>query len=312
LTVAREKTERLLNLFIALTAATRPLGREELRAALADHYGRDQSDDAFEKMFERDKDELRSMGIPLETVTNAHNEVLGYRIHDNRMQMPQIDLTAQEAAVIAAAAALWTTASVATTARSAQIKLEAVGHRQAPADLEMSSYLQAPDSVFEALLEAATKRRQVEFAYRKPGEGSKPRRIEPWGLVSREGHWYLVGHDLDRDNVRVFRLSRIDGDIDARGADGAFTVPEGINLSALVRASTSTSRGHVRVQAASGLAVGLRRIAAVDLDVTEFVLPYTDLDSVVADICAQGDQVMVIEDSEVRAAVIAHFEGILG
>jgi proteasome accessory factor B len=238
--------------------------------------------------------------------------VVGYRIHDDRMQMPQIDLTAQEAAVIAAAAALWTTASVATTARSAQIKLEAVGQRQAPADLGMASYLQAPDSVFEALLEAATTRRPVEFSYRKPGEGSQPRRVEPWGLISREGHWYLVGHDLDRSDVRVFRLSRIEGNVDVRGTSGAFTVPPGTNLSALVRASTSTSGGVVRVQAASGLAVGLRRLADVDLDVTEFVVPYTDLDSVVADICAHGDQVMVIEDSDVRAAVMTHLEGILG
>jgi proteasome accessory factor B len=310
--MARDKTERLLNLLIALTAAARPLGREELRTALADHYGRDQSDDAFEKMFERDKDELRSMGIPLETVTNAHNEVVGYRIQDDRMQMPRIELTSQEAAVIAAAAALWTTASVATTARSGQIKLEAVGHRQAPADLGMASYLQAPDSVFEALLEAATTRRPVEFAYRKPGQGPESRRVEPWGLVSREGHWYLVGHDLDRTDVRVFRLSRIEGNIDVTGPDAAFTVPEDTNLSALVRASTSTSGGVARVQAASGLAVGLRRLAGVDLDVTEFVVPYTDLDAVVADICAQGDQVMVTEDSDVRAAVIAHLEGITG
>jgi predicted DNA-binding transcriptional regulator YafY len=310
--MARDKTERLLNLLIALTAAARPLGREELRSALADHYGRDQSDDAFEKMFERDKDELRSMGIPLETVTNAHNEVVGYRIQDDRMQMPQIELTAQEAAVIAAAAALWTTASVATTARSAQIKLEAVGHRQAPADLGMASYLQAPDSVFEALLEAATTRRPVVFAYRKPGQGPEPRRIEPWGLVSREGHWYLVGHDLDRTDVRVFRLSRIEGNIDVTGPEAAFAVPENTNLSALVRASTATSGGAVRVRAGAGLAVGLRRLAGVDLHVTDFVVPYTDLDSVVADICAHGDQVMVIEDSDVRAAVIAHLEGILG
>jgi proteasome accessory factor B len=309
--LARDKTERLLNLLIALTSAVRPLGREELRSALADHYGRDQSDDAFEKMFERDKDELRSMGIPLETVTNAHNEVVGYRIEDDRMQMPQIDLTAQEAAVIAAAAALWTTASVATTARSAQIKLEAVGHRRAPADLGLASYLQAPDSVFEALLDAATKRRQVEFAYRKPGQGPETRRIEPWGLVSREGHWYLVGHDLDRAGVRVFRLSMIEGNIDSPGADASFTVPDGTDLSALVRASTSTSEGVVRVHAAPGLAVGLRRKAGVDLDVTEFDVPYTDVDSVVADMCAQADQVMVIEGSEVRAAVIAHLEGIM-
>jgi proteasome accessory factor B len=309
--MARDKTERLLNLLIALMATTRPLGREELRVALADHYGREQSADAFEKMFERDKDELRTMGIPLETITNAHNEVVGYRIDDDRMQMPQIELTAQEAAVIAAAAALWTTASVATSARSAQIKLEAVGHRQPPADLGLSSYLQAPDSVFEALLEAATTRRRVKFDYRKVAGETEPRHVEPWGLVSREGHWYLVGHDLDRVDVRVFRLSRIDGTIAIIGDHGTFVVPEGTNVSTLVRASASSAGGAVRVQVAPGLAVGLRRLAGVDLDVTEFVVPYADVDTVVAVIAAHGDQVRVVDNGDVRDAVIAHLEGIV-
>jgi proteasome accessory factor B len=309
--MARDKTERLLNLFIALTAATRPLGREEIRSSLVEVYGQGQSDDAFEKMFERDKDELRSMGIPLETVTNAHNEVVGYRIEDQRMQMPEVRLTPQEAAVVAAAASLWTTASVANTARSAQIKLEAMGQRRPPADLGIASHLQAPDSVFESLLEAATTRRQVTFVYRKPGESGQPRTLQPWGLVSREGHWYLVGHDLDRRDVRVFRLSRIDGHIELIGPGGAFTVPDGTNLSALVRASTQSSAGLVRVRVPPGAAVGLRRLAGVDLDTAEFDLPYTDIDSVVSDIAAQGDQVVVIGDSAVRAALIAHLEGIL-
>jgi proteasome accessory factor B len=309
--MARDKTERLLNLLIALTATSRPMGREELREALADHYGRDQSDDAFEKMFERDKDELRSMGIPIDTVTNAHNEVIGYRVDDGRLRMSPLSLTTSEAAVIATAASLWTTASVSHSARSARLKLEAMGERQEPSDLGLTTYLQAPEAVFEAVLEAATTRRRIRFNYRKPGDTVEHRHVEPWGLVSREGHWYLVSFDLDREGIRVFRLSRVVGEVRTEGPTGSFTVPDGTDLSSHVRASTRESAGVVRVHVDAGHAVALRRQAGVDLDSTEFEVRYEDLDLIVADIAAQGDRVLVVDDGPVRAAVISHLRALV-
>jgi proteasome accessory factor B len=71
------------------------------------------------------------------------------------------------------------------------------------------------------LFEAFNHRAVVSFGYR--GES---RTLEPWGLSSKRGHWYVVGHDRDRDAVRAFRADRIDGDVEV-GPEQAFVVPDG-------------------------------------------------------------------------------------
>ncbi|MYW72402.1 helix-turn-helix transcriptional regulator, partial [Pseudonocardia sp. SID8383] len=84
------------------------------------------------------------------------------------------------------------------------------------------------------------------------------RTVEPWGVVSFRGRWYLVGHDRDRDDVRCFRLSRVEGPVRAVGAEGAVTVPDGVDLRALVRASAGPQpvSGTARVWVAAGRAAG--------------------------------------------------------
>jgi proteasome accessory factor B len=89
--------------------------------------------------------------------------------------------------------------------------------------------------------------------------------VEPWGVVSWRGRWYLVGHDRDRDDVRCFRLSRIEEPVTAIGPLGAVRVPEGTDLVELVRQSAGPPPviGTARVWVASGRALGLRRLGRV-------------------------------------------------
>ena len=139
-----ERTERLLNLVICLMASPAAVPRLDIRRRVTG-YADAPTETAFERMFERDKDELRSMGIPVETVHRLDGEVLGYRIPQERYALQPIDLTVGERAAIAVAAQVWSQAVVAPVAGTALRKLESMDAglggvdprrpaRQSPAD----------------------------------------------------------------------------------------------------------------------------------------------------------------------------------
>ena len=307
--MAREKTERLLNLLIALSSASRPVSREEIRSWLLDLYGSDQSADAFEKMFERDKDELRTMGIPIETVTNAHNEVVGYTIDRSVLRLTDIKFTTAELAVLNTAAALWSSASASSPARSAILKLEATSG----VTLNESSIVTAlnpslPEGSLRPLLDAIKNRVLVHFQYQRAGQPLSKRSVAPWGVVTREGHWYLVGFDTDRGAIRTFRLSRIRGDIKT-GDSTDITAPADVDLVTLIE--TQNPRFAATVRVTPHRALGLRRAHDVTHDVTEFVVRYDDPAVMTADIARYAPHVIVLEPEDLREAVIRHLQSIV-
>ena len=164
-------------------------------------------------MFERDKDELRSMGIPVETVSDTFGEVLGYRISPDDYALGEVSLTFAERAVIAVAAQAWSEAAIAPTVSTALRKLEATdGDIDAwrPAQLLGSVRLTAADAALMPLITAIRDDREVRFPYRTPAsDKDEKRKVSPWGLRSSSGRWLLFGHDHDRGAPRTFRLSRV-------------------------------------------------------------------------------------------------------
>ena len=122
-----QKSERLLNLLITLLVARHYVTKERIRHAIEGY--REQGDDAFEKMFERDKEELRSLGVPIEVgaVDKAFDDEPGYRIRRGDFELPHLDLAADEAAVVGLAARVWEHAGIASAASDALRKLGAAG-----------------------------------------------------------------------------------------------------------------------------------------------------------------------------------------
>ena len=120
-----ERTERLLNLVICLMATTTAVPRAAIRAQIPG-YMQAASDSAFERMFERDKDELRSMGIPVETVVDASGEVRGYRIPQEDYALQDLDLNLAERAAVVVGSQVWGQALIAPLAGSALRKLQSV------------------------------------------------------------------------------------------------------------------------------------------------------------------------------------------
>ncbi len=211
-----DRSERLLNLVVALLGTRRAISRSQIRESVPG-YAAAASDSAFERMFERDKDELRSMGIPIETVMDDSGEVLGYRVDQGQFGYVDVQFSAEEFHLLSIAAKAWEQAALGPQARKAVLKLRpfVAGEEEVdlpPSRLFYSAHLTASDAALLPLMKAVRERVSVRFPYRAAGSPDASNRIvEPWGVVCRSGHWYLLGYDLDRGAPRTFRLSRISG-----------------------------------------------------------------------------------------------------
>jgi proteasome accessory factor B len=261
------KTERLVNLVICLLATRTFVPKERLRATL-EPYRACTSDEAFERMFERDKEELRQLGIPLEVgAVNAYFEdEIGYRIAPGEYALPELELEPDEAAALGLAARFWQQATLAQAASSALLKLKAAGleiGEASPAGIEPRVRAEAP--AFEPLLEAVYERQIVRFPYRRSDGQSAVREVEPWTIDSWRGRWYLAGFDVARNDARVFRLDRITGPVLLTGRAPGHKVPARLD----VRAQVESYAGHTGsepIQAATllarpGTCFQLRRMA---------------------------------------------------
>lgn len=230
------KSERLLNLLIMLLVQRRPLAKERIRELLYP----DSRPEAFEKMFERDKEELRSLGVPVEVVQvdPLFDDEVGYRIPAEEFALPDIELTSEEAAVVGLASRVWQHATTAQASSDAVRKLTAAG---VDVDLGALDLARPPvalsgEPAFARAWEAVCERIPIEFRYRRPDEPeARLRHLQPWGVVRSAGRWYVVGHDTDRQAERVFRLDRVVGEVVLAGAAHSYTVPRDTDLRAVVQ-----------------------------------------------------------------------------
>jgi proteasome accessory factor B len=319
--MSKRKTERLLGLVVCLLSTRRYLTADQIRQAVP---GYPEQDELFKRMFERDKEDLRDLGVPLETGLNhPFDDDPGYRIRQQAYELPELRLEADEAAVLGLAARVWQRAALEGAAAGAVLKLRAAGMEAAddrPAPQGIEPRLGTPEPAFGPLWEAVRDRRPVTFSHRAAGRSEPQRReLEPWGVVNRHGRWYVAGWDRGRDDTRVFRLSRIAGAVKFCGPPGSVTVPDGADVRELVRDWDSPVREHSAVlRVRSGTGVGLRQHAVSvrpdetgppgwDLVTTRFA----DVGSF-ADYAAWfGPDAVVLDPPDLREAVIARLKGVL-
>ncbi len=260
------RAERLVNLVLCLLSTRQYLTAERIRATVPGYAGAP-TDEAFFRMFERDKTELRELGIPLETGRiSMFDTVDGYRIARQHYELGEIELEPDEAAAVALAARLWDSPELAGAAHGALVKLRAAGVdvNQDNAGPAVQPRVRAAEPAFGPLLAAVQHGRVVSFVHRRhPTAEPTTRTVEPWGVVGWRGRWYLVGHDRDRADTRCFRLSRITEPVTAIGPPGAVRAPDGVDPMSVVRESFGTLPpviGTARVWVATGRAHGLRRL----------------------------------------------------
>lgn len=319
--MAVSKSERLLNLLIMLLVQRGFVGKDRIRDALYPGMG----DEAFEKMFERDKEELRSLGVPVEvgSMDAYFDDEPGYRIRPDEFAVPDIELTSDEAAVIGLATRVWQHAQLAEATSGAVRKLAALGVAIDESALDIAEpRLSAEEPSFDVFWEAAQERIPVEFDYRRPGEPrGQTRHLQPWGVVRYAGRWYVVGHDTDRDAERVFRLSRVQGDVRRSGAPGSYTVPAGVDLrETAVRLAPAPTSTEAVLLVRSGAGVALRRDAlSVETDVAgpddrtgwDRLRIARSEHGLVEEVLGYGDAVYVEAPTEVRAEVVSRLRSML-
>jgi proteasome accessory factor B len=264
--VSSARAERLVNLVLCLLSTRQFLSAERIRS-IVPGYADAANDEAFFRMFERDKTELRELGVPLESGRHAIDTADGYRIARQDYELGEIDLESDEAAAVALAARLWDSPELAGPAHGALLKLRAAGVEVDEDQGRVQPRVRGGEPAFAPLLAAVQAGRAVTFEHRRGGPGGEVvrRTVEPWGVVSWRGRWYVVGHDRDRVAPRSFRVSRIVGPVRAIGPTGAVTVPADVDLMAMVRRGVEPPPvvGAARLWVADGRANGVRRLGRV-------------------------------------------------
>ncbi|OBK31443.1 WYL domain-containing protein [Mycobacterium asiaticum] len=323
------KVERLVNLVIALLSTRGYITAEKIRTSVAG-YAESPSADAFSRMFERDKNELRDLGIPLEVgrVSNL-DPTEGYRINRDAYALPPVELTPEEVAAVAVATRLWQSPELITATQGALLKLRAAGVDVDPLDAPVSVAsptgvpgLPESEKAVGILLSAINSRRAVQFSHRSSRSAPyTTRTVEPWGVITDKGRWYLVGHDRDRDATRTFRLSRIGDDVTPIGEPGSVTVPDGVDLQQIVadaiadgptgaQATVWVADGRATALRRAGRSLGPRHLAGRDGEVIELDIRFRD--QLAREITGYGADAIVLEPASLRDDVLARLREAAG
>jgi len=318
--MAARRQQRLVSLVLCLLSTRQFITAERIRDTVEGYQvadGASNPDEAFKRSFERDKAELRDLGIPLETGRNSVFDTEdGYRIARKDFELPAISFTADEAAAVGLAARLWSTASLASEARAALIKLRAAGVEIEEPESDTLPPLAASEPALPPLVAAVSGRRVVQFQHHKRYSDNTDRRtVEPWGVLSWRGRWYVVGHDRDRGEVRSFRLDRIVGEVKTLPGTARTERPAELDMLALVRGANHHPNQQALVRVAPNRGGQLRRLASSaehgeggDL----LTISYRDLDRTAGLVAAAGPDAYVLEPPELVKAVVALLEAAAG
>lgn len=296
--------ERQVNLLLALRNTTSGLTASQIIDGV-NGYNPDAGQSA-RRMFERDKDVLRSVGVPL--LTQGAGEECRYRVDEEAYALPPLSLDGAVAAALDLAASAWRDGSLPLAAQRALTKLRAVStgedrHTSLP-DLTVDL---GGDQVPAHLATAVDQRRRVAFDYASGSSGTLRRRhVEPHALRLAGGAWYLDGYDRDARARRTFRLARVRGQVEVVGEPGAFEAP--------APEAPRTRTAVLRVRDGQALTLRMR---ATDIQAAAgpggedvVTVPYEDDLAFAGTLASLGPAVVVLEPADLRDAVRAHLQAV--
>ena len=208
--MASEKNERLINLTIALLATKKYLTKAQIFQAVPGYEG---SSEATDRMFERDKEELRALGIEIEmkSVDPLFEDEIGYRISPERYKFDLGSLTSEEVAVLALAAEVWKESALSDMARSTSIRLQSLGINSNFSDLALAPTISNVPPNFSEILDAIELSKAIQINYLNLEDKPESKQLAPLGIYSQANRWYLYAIDLEKNEQRSYRLDRIDG-----------------------------------------------------------------------------------------------------
>lgn len=312
--------ERQTNLVVALMATDRGLTKAQILDSVSGYRQRAESRttaDALEKMFERDKDDLRGLGIPVETIGDHADpndlREARYRIPKSEYTLPDdLTFTQEELALLTLAATVWREGSMSDDSNAGIRKIRSLGIDVDEPMIGFAPELGLTTNAFVPLKNAIEANRTVTFTYIKPGEKrALLRRVQPLALVEQENRWHLFAFDIDRDAERTFLLSRISDDVRATrmSFDPAIKVNAGDRALAGLAEVAARNVAHLEVHPGSEAALRLARRATAapqGIDVS-----FLDLHIFADELASYGPEVRVISPVELRDQVIARLRATL-
>ena len=306
------KTERLVNLTIALLATKRYLTKAEIFRTVDGYEGTPESK---ERMFERDKDDLRNLGIVIEvgTFDPLFEDESGYRIKPENYQFQLGDLDSRDIALLSIAAEAWRGAALDSSALGALVKLHAIGIETDSESIpDLAPAVLSKDANLAGAISAINSRTIITFAYLNESLKEESRVLEPYAVASKYGHWYLFGNDLDRKGLRSFRLDRISGLITTKGRAASYEIPSSFSVESHLHETSSHQSAELYLR--TGRAIGLRNkskeIADPDapLDWHRVLISYQDQERLIEEVLWYGEDVVVIKPEVLRQSVITRLQ----
>ena len=305
------KTERLINLTIALLATKRYLTKSEIFRTVEGYEG---SAETKERMFERDKDDLRTLGIVIEvgSFDPLFGDEAGYRIKSESYQLDLGEITPTEISLLSLAADAWQGAAFADAAQSAILKLSSIGVPADPIEIPgLSPKLANSSKDLVTVTSAIADSDFLVFDYLSATLVAEERLIIPIALSNKNGFWYVTGVDQDLQEVRTFRMDRIQGSLEAKENKESFEYPVDFELDQPL-ASHAANFAVMDIRKGKGQA--LRSLATSIEDLGEWdqvKVPIFTIESMTAQILWHGEDVFVHKPNELVASVVAGLEALV-
>jgi proteasome accessory factor B len=305
--------ERLFSLVLALLATEAGLTKNEILSTVQGYrqrYSTSGDNANLDRQFERDKDDIRELGVPLETIESpgqvGNNQNLRYRIPRGDYELPaDISFSPEETTLLNLAAMVWREGSISGESRRAILKLRSLGVVTDEPMLGYAPRLRVRDAAFEPLSAALDKHVIVRFGYLKSGDSeARTRTIAPIALIQHQGRWLLHGEDQDAGGTRNFLLRRIVTPITTTNQkfeafDPSATEAAKAELDEIWMARSTL----ITVAPGSDAATRLAKRRGTITDGERMTLHYSDLDLLADELAGFGPEVLVESPLEMRAAV---------
>jgi proteasome accessory factor B len=312
------RSERLVNLTMALLATKRYLTKSEIFRTVEGYEGNEESK---ERMFERDKDALRSLGIKIDVrgLDPTFEDEPGYRILPESYSLDLGQLSGSEVAVLSLAAEAWRGAALGESAQSALLKLRSLG---IPSDFGvlplMSPKIGVTSSNFYPLTQAIVEGVPISFDYLSDDLTITRRFIDPFGLGSRKGNWYVVGYDREKEALRTFRMDRIRNEVIVERHDKSGRQPsddtKGFDVLAFLDSQLFEMQYEAELRIRRGKGFSLRRDAEVISSNDEFErvkVFYSNEDRFVDEVLWHGDDVVLLQPLSLRKRILAALDALV-
>jgi proteasome accessory factor BC len=314
-----DKLIRQLSLVAYLMAERRALTARDVKQNVEGYS--EMSDEAFARRFYSDRAELLGLGVPLDSQRDEFTGEELYNLRSERYFLPPLELTDEELAALQTC--LYLLEGQFAYAEPLRLALQNLalgrpGFAEAPTQVARAVELHDPGYSPElpgrlAKLEGAiSKNRTVKFTYWSiQRDKEKERTVNPYSLLFHSGQWYVIGHDLDRDKVLTFRVSRIRGDIRlASRRERDFRLPEDFDADEYrlpPNWQVGETQGDARIEVGGDTAWWVERIYGRHgkLDNGAFVTPYSNIALLASWILRQEGRAVPVSPPELRREVQA-------